>query len=133
MITIILTFISISGCTSSEFKTSYEQYKKAYVSATSFVEKDNDPLKALEKMDLKLFKAELNKMKIAIDSMSTQLKSKHEKGIYGNVENEYKGLQYLLYAKDKFKDLSIQEKRKVYIEASMVISARDKYEESEKR
>lgn len=120
LLTLILLISLSVGCKNSKFDLSYEQFKESYILATDFVDKDTDSLKAIKKIDLDSFEADLKKMKEAIDTMNNELNSKDEKGIYGNVEGYYQGLEFLLYAKKNFDKLTTEEKIKVDTE---VISA----------
>lgn len=120
VISILIILCLLVGCTNSQFQTDYNQFKKSYFLATDFVEKDNDPLKALKNMDVNVVEAELKKMKEAMDNMSIESKSKIQKGIYNNVESYYNSVEFLLKAAKNIETLSIEEKRMVNIEVELV-------------
>lgn len=121
---LILLCISV-GCKESEFDSNYMKFIESYILATEFVEKDDDSLETIKKMDINAVETELKKMKEAMDKMYTESKSKDEKGIYGNVENYYNGVEFLVYAAKNIDKLSIDERRKVYIEAILASMNRD--------
>jgi uncharacterized lipoprotein YehR (DUF1307 family) len=122
----ILVFCFLVGCGDSEFDSNYEIFKESYVLATDFVGKEDDSLKAIKDMDIKVVEVELKRMKEAMDNMNTESKSKDEKGIYGNVKNYYQGIEFLLYAAKNIDELSTDEKRKVYTESILASMNRDK-------
>ncbi len=126
-ILIVMTFVLLYflvGCTSSKFDSNYKQFKESYIEATNFVEKDNDSLKVLKKMNVTTIETELKKMKECMDEMSITLNSKIEDGIYGNVKSYYKGIEFLLYAAKNFEKLSTDEKIKVDTEVLLAIMNR---------
>ena len=121
---LILLCISV-GCKESEFDSNYKKFKESYILATEFVEIDDDSLETIKKMDVNAVETELKTMKEAMDKMDTESKSKDEEGIYGNVKNYYEGVEFLVYAAKNIDELSIDERRKVYIEAILASMNRD--------
>ena len=125
LITILILLCFLVGCANSEFDSSYKQFKESYILATDFLEKDNDSLKSLKKMDINTVKTELNKMKEAMDKMNATSNSKSEKGINDNVKRYYQSVEFLLYGAKNVENLSVDEKRKVYTEAVLVLMNRE--------
>lgn len=128
-ISFILLISFSTGCVSKKFDANYKQFKDSYVQATDFVDTVNDSLKALKNMDPNVVETKLKEMKVAMDNMSNELNSRDEKGIYGNVQSYYQYLEFLLYAHKNFDKLSIEEKGKVYIDASLVSDFREDIKE----
>jgi len=114
---ISMLLLLVAGCANDEFDTNYKHFKESYVLATDFVEKGNDPLKTLKEIDTNVIETELKKMKGFMDKMNAVSESKNEKGICGNVNNYYEGVEFLIYAAKNFNKLSIDEKGRVYAEA----------------
>ena len=131
MIPILILLCLLIGCADSEYDSSYKQFKESYILATNFIEKDNDSLKALKKMDISTVETELKKMKVAMDKMSSKTNSKTEKGIYGNVKRYYESVEFLLYAAKNADNLSVDEKRRVNNEAVIVSMNRKSIKQGE--
>ena len=124
LILILLIVIALTGCSDSVFDSEYKEFKESYVLSTSFVEEDNDSLKAIKKMDICMVESELKNMKVSMEKIAGRLSSKTEQGIYGNLETYYQGLEFLVYAAKNIDQLTIEEKRKVYGKALFVINNR---------
>ncbi len=122
---------SIVGCTSDKFDSYYKQFKESYIVATNFVEKDNDSLKVLKKMNVTTVETELKKMKEYMDEMSTMLNSKIENGVYNNVKSYYQGIDFLLYAAKNNDTLSTDDKIKVDAEVLSAIMNRKSIKQGE--
>lgn len=112
---ILLIVITFTGCSDSVFDSEYKKFKESYVLSTSFVEADNDSLKALKKMDIDMVESELKNMKTSMENISSELSSQTSQGIYENLENYYEDLEFLVYAAKNIDYLTIEEKRKVFI------------------
>lgn len=130
-ITILILICLLTSCANNEFNTNYKHFKESYVLATDFVEKDNDSLKALKKMDITAVEAELKKMEEIMDKMDTESKSKNEEGIYDNVKSFYQEVEFLLYAAKNIETLSTDEKIKVDTKILLAIMHRKSIEEGE--
>lgn len=131
VISILILLCFLVGCVDREFDSNYQKFKESYILATDFVEKGNDPLKALKSMDINVVEAELSKMKKVMNKMSTKLNAKTEELIYGNVERDYKGVEFLLEAAKDFENLSIEEKQMVYVEAELASMNRKRIKQGE--
>lgn len=110
---VFLTLIFIiGGCSkeSSQFDNNYDQFKKSYLAATEFIEKDNNYVKALTTINSDQMNIEMEKMKNARDQMSNSLKTDREKGIYGNVTEFYKEVEYIVYAVKNYNNFTVEEK-----------------------
>ena len=122
IIFVLLMFIIslFTGCTSRNVESSYKQFKESFILATDFLQTSNDSLEALKNMDEKLVKIELQKMKDSMDKIKKELHTKDDKGIYSNMDNAYKSVDFLLKAYGKIDKLTIEEKANVYTEAGIV-------------
>ena len=126
-----ILFISM-GCTnkpSDEFVSAYEQFEVSYIKATYFVELGNNYLLAVEQMDSELVENELKNMKALMDSISTELDTEVAEGLYGNIKTNYAGLEFLLYANTNYKNLTIEEKQRVYNECLLADTTRERLKE----
>lgn len=132
LILISLVAITLTSCSNSEFDSEYKKFKESYVIATSFVEEDNDSLKAIQKMDIEIVELGLKNMKDSMDRISNGLNSKTEQGIYGNLESYYNNLEFLLYAAKNIDQLTIEEKLKADIKVISTTSNRNSIIRGEK-
>jgi PBP1b-binding outer membrane lipoprotein LpoB len=114
LIFVLLIALTLFGCSDNVFSTEYEKFKDSYMLSTSFIEEDNDTLKVLEKMDIEKVESELKNMKTAMEKMAGSINTKIEEGIYGNVENYYEDIEFLVYASKNIEKLTIEEKKKVF-------------------
>ena len=109
----------------SEFEDSYKEFKKSFLSATEFIQKDKDLEKALATIDHKLMSDDMEVMKNVYDQMGSLLKTDKEKGIYGNVTIYYQEVKFIEYAAKNFNNLTIDEKRELLLNAMSIKSDRE--------
>lgn len=131
LIFVLLIALTLLGCSDNVFNTEYKKFKDSYMLSTSFIEEDNDTLKALEKMDIEKVESELKNMKTTMEKMAGSINTKIEEGIYGNVENYYEDIEFLVYAAKNIEKLTTEEKRKVYIADISISTTRDSIIEGE--
>ena len=112
LITFLTVILITVGCSreGNQFNDNYNQFKKSYLAATEFIEKDNNYVKALATINSDQMNAEMEKMKNARDQMSNLLKTDREKGIYGNVTEFYKEVEYIVYASKNYNNFNPEEK-----------------------
>lgn len=125
VILFLLTMFFLTGCGKSQVDEDYNQFKQSYLVATEFIDKDNNLEKALKTIDYNQMNIEMEKMKKARDEMSVLLSTDREKGLYSNVSTFYQDVEYIVYASKNFKNLTIEEKRKLLMTAISIKGDRD--------
>lgn len=110
----------ISGCENKNINAEYQQFNESFMRATDFVEEDRDPLVAIKYLDAKLVETELGNMQEVLHKLSINLNTVNEKGIYANLQNSYKRIEFLLGVAKRNEALTLEEKIKVGRELSFV-------------
>lgn len=110
----LLCIFLLQGCSVNQFNNDYEQFKKLYMSATDFVDRDEDVLKALSAIDDKQINKDFTEIKKLYYHIGNELDTEKEKRIYGNLSMYYKNVEFILsiYNKD-FDTLTVDEKREL--------------------
>ncbi len=133
---LLITFIMIlsfgvGGCSNSQIESNYSNFKESYILTTDFVDKDNDYLEALKKVDMNILEAEIKKMKEFMDEMNINTNSNEEQGIYNNVKLWYEQVEFLYHAAKDVDELTTEEKRRVYTECTSAKLTRSEMKKGE--
>ncbi len=129
----ILVFIMLNiftGCSNKEFDKKYDDFKTSYLKVTEVLDV-KEPLTSTEKLKTESLLNELSYMKDIRDQMEQEASSEREKGLFGNVDSFYSGLEYLYYAVDNREKLTEEERGRFDIELLSAVVTRDSIKRGE--
>ena len=120
--------LTIGGCNraGNHFNDNYDQFKKSYLAATEFIEKDKDYRKALATIDHNQMNKEMEEMKEAYDQMGSLLKTEKEKGLHSNVTRYYQEVEFIRNTAKNLNNLTIDEKIELEFNVMSIIRDRER-------